>query len=237
MIAFRSMPTVPRPILVFFLVDVGLYVAYVVNAIIGRPSNLIDHILRLNGESNLPSWYSTIQLFCVFVLCTIISLNKAKARGVSLPLLIPPAAFLLISMDETMQIHELLGDLTDALLPHGSRAGSLFHHTGIWMFVIGAPVIVLLGMSAPSLARDYFGGKPRSFRKFIFGMAVMLMGALGFEAVSNFAEFSIWPTVGNTLEEGMEMLGIGVVLWAMYDVAADDAPFGNGELPSTECPR
>ena len=199
-----------------------LCIAYIINNLIGQPFWKLTSLLDLSGESSLAAWYSSTQFFCVFILSAIFTYHKIKQNSKSFPLIILPIIFLLMSIDESVQIHEWLGEKSDILFSDGSRIGTSFQKTGIWMFVFGLPFVALFLLWAYSL-KHHFSDKPSSFKKLVIGMIIMLTGALGFEFLSNFVENSFW-VIEVTFEEGLEMIGVTVMLWAVYDMAIDYMP-------------
>lgn len=214
-----TLKRVPSAILIVFLIDMGLCIAYILNYSIGHSFNALNKLLDLDGESSLATWYSSTKYFCVFILSTLFSYHKYEQKSKSLSLVILPLMFLLMSIDEAIQLHEGLGSKSDILLSDGSREGTLFQITGVWMFVFGLPFIVFFLLLAYSM-KNFFSEQLSSFRKLIIGMFIMLTGALGFETLSNFVEngFLVSEIV---FEEGLEMIGVTVMLWALYDVTID----------------
>ena len=90
------------------------------------------------------------------------------------------------------------------------------------MFVFGLPFLILFLMCI-YLLKQYFSDKPSSLKKLVIGMILMLIGALGFETISNFVTGSFWY-IEAVFEEGFEMIGVTVMLWATYDMAIDYMP-------------
>jgi len=209
----------PRAVMIFFLIDIGLCIAYIMNNLIGQPFWKLTSLLDLNGESSVAAWYSSIQFFCIFILSFMFSFHKIRENGKSFALIVLPIIFLLMSLDESVQIHEWLGDKSDILFSSGSRSESSFQKTGIWMFVFGIPFLALFLLTAFSL-KSYYSDKPSAFGKLIIGMIIMLAGALGFETYSNFVGDIFW-FIEVAFEEGLEMIGATVMFWAQYDRAIE----------------
>ncbi len=207
---------------VFFVTDLVLGAAYVINFLAGAPSWTLTVLVDLNEEGSLPSWYSSMQWFCVAMLLGFFARrNFERSQPRSWLLLALPLLFLALSMDEIVQIHEVLGAKTDALLPAASRESSPFPRTGIWMFVIGGPFLVVFGVMMLCL-RQYFRASPGAFGKIVSGMAIMLAGALGIEVLANFVGADpIYDLLQTTAEEMMEILGATVVLWGSVSCCAD----------------
>ena len=135
---------VPIPILALLAIDIGFGVAYLLIYVAAQPTFLTP-LLNLDVESNLPTWYSSIQWFCVAGLLAIFAIrNFSFSQKRSWPLLALPVVFLGLSLDEVAMIHERIGIRSDAFLPGGSRANTLFIKTGIWMFLLGVPFAALV---------------------------------------------------------------------------------------------
>jgi hypothetical protein len=210
---------IPALILVFIFIDVSLGLGYIVNELIGHPYSRLTVLLDLNGEGNLPTWYSSIQWFCVATFLGLFAYSNfriGQRRSWLLPVL--ALFFLAFSVDEVARIHEWLGNKTDVLLPDGSRANTPLPETGIWMFVIGVPVLAVFGWLIFSI-RMYFHNTPNALMKVFAGLLITLSGALGFEILKNFvAPASIYGILQVFSEEFSEMLGGTIVLWGSYEL-------------------
>ena len=71
-------PLIPTPIIVFFVVDVALGAAYLLNFSAGQPYRPLNRLVDLEGEANLPAWYASIQWFCVSVLLGVFALRNCS---------------------------------------------------------------------------------------------------------------------------------------------------------------
>lgn len=212
----------PRGIAALFLADIALCIAYIIDVAMDSPCAELSRLLDLNGESSVASWYSSMQLFCVCIVSGIFSHQNFKKNRKSCLLVCLPILFLLMSIDESVQIHEWLALKSDVLLSEGGRIGTSFRNTGIWMFVIGIPFLIIFLLFACSL-RQFFSHNLSSLLKLVAGMIIMLIGALGFETISNFVGGTFWH-IEVCFEEGLEMVGVTVMLWAIYDVTAEYLP-------------
>jgi hypothetical protein len=211
---------IPPVILIFFIIDLALGLAYIVNYLAGQPFRPLTLLLDLNGECNLPSWYSSMQWLCVAILLGIFAYrNFSRSSRRSWLLVALALLFLAFSVDEVAQIHEGLGKRTDIMLPGGTRKDTPFAHTGIWMFALGVPFILFFGWLAYS-ARVYFRRAPGAFVKLVLGMVVFLTGAIGIEALSNLVvPGSAFDILENFVEEVMfEMVGSTIVLWGSCEL-------------------
>lgn len=212
----RRMPTV---ILIFFIIDVALVMAYSFNYLADRPYRWVTRFLDLNRESNLPTWYSSMQWFCVAALLGLFAQrNFSPAQRKSWFLMILPWLFLALSLDEVALIHESLGHASDSLLPGASRTGTVFSRTGIWMFVIGMPFLAFFVGLILSI-RTYFQRAPGALVKILLGMAIMLGGAIGIEIFMNVVTPGSGYAALQVLSEELgEMLGSTIVLWGSYEL-------------------
>jgi hypothetical protein len=214
-----SQVRIPTLIFVFFLIDVALGFIYVANALAGRPSEVLTNFFNLGREANLPTWYSSMQWFCVAVLLGMFVHHQVRyTQRKSWLLIIFPLVFLALSLDEVAQIHEKLARTSDLLLPGASRVHTPFSKTGIWMFVIGVPFLVIFVVLIFSI-RSYFQHAPGAFVKILLGMTLALAGAIGFETLHNFViPYTVYSGLQNFTEEMCEMLGSTVVLWGSYEL-------------------
>lgn len=214
---------IPPLILVLLAIDLAIGLAYVLNYWAGRPYRPLSLLLDLNGECNLPSWYSSVQWFgaaALFALFAYRRFDRSSPR--SWLLIVVALMFLAFSFDETVQIHEAVGKRTDVLLPGGARAGSAFGHTGIWMFVVGIPFLVFF-VYLILATRIYFEQAPGAFVKLLAGMGIFLAAATGIEALSNLVTpGTAYDVLENFFEEVLEMAGSTIVVWSGYELLCKD---------------
>src|SRR5690606_21402746 len=127
-----------------------------------------------------------MQWFCVALLLGLFAYRHFEPGALrSWALGVLPLIFLALSLDEVAQIHEWIGRQSDVLLPGGRRNDTTFRRTGIWMFVVGVPFVLVITLLIYA-ARRYFAGQRHALRKLVLGIAIVLLGALGVEAVGNF---------------------------------------------------
>lgn len=209
----------PGAVLFLFAIDVALGAAYLLDYAAGHPFAKLAAFVDLDQEGNLPTWYASIKWFCVAAMLGLFALRNVRAADAkSWPLLLLPLVFLAFSVDETAQVHEWVARRSDAYLPNASREGTLFARTGIWMFVVGVPFIAFFLWLVRSV-RTYFRNVPGALVKMCAGVAIMLTGALGLEALVNFAAPNSGLAVLEILSEEMcEMLGATVVFWGSYEL-------------------
>jgi len=178
----------------------------------------LEYLFHLNEERNFPAYFSTLQLFVVAIAFGIFAWRNASWTNVrSLFLWALPFLFLGLSIDEFCGIHEMMGRTSDWFLPGGKRAGSAFENTGIWMFLLGLPFMVG-SFFVFWIVRSYLAVTPGVLSKFFVGFLIFMGGALGVECLSNFiakdSSLHLWQII---FEEGMEMAGVTLILWAAID--------------------
>lgn len=178
----------------------------------------LEYLFDLNQERNIPAYFSTLQLFLVSLAFGIFAWRNSRRDNLrSMFLWVLPLLFLGLSVDEFCGLHEMLGRTSDWFLPGGKRAGSTFWNTGIWMFVLGIPFMIGT-LAAFWINRAYLAVTPGVQGKFLVGFLVFMGGALGVESLSNFiapdSSLHLWQVI---LEEGMEMGGVTLILWAAID--------------------
>jgi len=189
------------------------------NFLIGEPSVQLTRLINLDGEMNIPAWYSSVQWFCVAFLFGIFALrNVERSNGKSWVLILFPLMFLVFSADEVACVHEWMGSKCDVLLPTGNRRDTFFRATGIWFFVLGVPVLSSC-LFVLSSTRRYFTMSTHVFRKMIVGIFIFFGGAIGVEVLSNIPDrHSFGSVLEIFLEESMEMAGVTVLFWAAHDL-------------------
>ena len=162
--------------------------------------------LDVNGEANLPTWFSVVLLASTALTALVLGAAHllGNPRGDRFGLALG-VVLLGLSLDELAGIHERLGGLGNRLL-----AGEYLHFT--WV-VPGAVVAAVL---AVALVRGSTSLPARSRRLILLGFAVYVLGALVLETLSGLVLEEWGDRAGYLLvtaaEEFCEMLGVVVVL-------------------------
>lgn len=211
----RTFGGTPTLVGLFFVADILLIVLHVVDAAASQPlGNLVD----LGKERNLPTAFASLQLLVIGgFLASFAREQLAQVRPGSWMLWLLPLLFFLLATDEVIGIHEKTGLLIDELVPAVERDHLIFSDTGIWMFAIGGPFI-LITTSFIYLMRSYFTA-PGVLSKAALGFGVFMGGAIGIETLSNFVESgSTAHTIQVVVEEGAELVGATVIMWAAHDL-------------------
>lgn len=214
--------SVPRFIWVLIAIDLALGLAYLAYFLIGHPYEPLTKLIDLDGEANLPTWYSSVLWFGVAYLTWVFAQRHVvRSRIRTWFLFALPLVFVLFSLDEVAQIHEHVGVLSDALLPSGTREATLVSRTGLFFLFVGVPfVIVFIGLLAA--VRPFLAERPGAFLKLVAGMAVFVFAAVGLDALSNFTtEGSLAAIVQVLVEEVTEMIAATIVLWGAYELVSE----------------
>ena len=215
------MKNLPFIVIAFLACDFLLPLLYLANWWgLGASSHTLTTLLDLGGEANLPTWYSSMQLFVVaMILSACVYVRWSESKTVPWVLVLLAGLFAALSLDEIAQIHEMIGFRTDVLLPGGDRRHSIFGQTGVWMFVLGIPIfagVLALVFRLKKLLR----GQGRIVRIFFAATVVYFGSALGLEALVNFIPAGgLASALQVCLEECGEMTGATLYLWGAYELA------------------
>lgn len=205
---------VPPLVLVFGIGGLAIAVAAVGAFVVGGEWDL----LKVGEESNLPTWFSSIQLFVIgLVLATIALRDIERHRPETWTLAAVPLLFVLLSLDEVAMFHERIGNLIQAETGLGSG-----WRTGPWMFFF-LPLIGLLAVVAAWQFWPYLRGRREAIRLFGVGLAALVFAAVGLEFTANFvAEGSLAHKGLGFAEEYGEMVAATLMLWGALVVVRSE---------------
>ncbi|OGX34613.1 MAG: hypothetical protein A3C36_02295 [Omnitrophica WOR_2 bacterium RIFCSPHIGHO2_02_FULL_52_10] len=185
-----------------------------VDFLFDHPFWWVYELFNIDQESNIPTWFSTIQLFLIGLLFLFIGYRTEHTPPPSkLGTKIFGFGFIYLSLDEAAIIHEKLTwvFINNPLVPY-------FHgRHGVWIVVYGTIAIILLAL----LAKDLWAlGKayPRLSRIFLLGIVVFLFGSAGMETITFFyldESDKLVYTVEVIMEEFLEMAGVSVMLYSV----------------------
>jgi hypothetical protein len=177
------------------------------------------HQLNLAEENNIPTWYSSSALLLSAILLAVIGLaNKREGNPYTREWLGLAAIFLYLSLDEAASLHEGTNALTDALLGPMLEAAGYLHGLLYYSWVIVGAMFVLIVALAYLRFLAALPVQTRSL--FLIAGTLYVGGALGVEILGarhfylyGLKDFSYMMFVA--VEEGLEMLGIVVFLYAL----------------------
>jgi hypothetical protein len=188
-----------------------------------QPLRLFD----VGEESNIPTWFSSLQLLlCSVLLAAIAVAQKRRGGRYGLHWGVLSLIFMLLSLDEGATIHEAMGQELERLL--GSTTG--FEPGGLISFfwVVPGAAFMLVVLLAYLRFLAHLPGSTR--RLFLLAGALFVLGALGMEmlsaqVVSASGGEADWESVSGlpkivvglqtSVEEMLEMLGVAVFAYAL----------------------
>ncbi|WP_205499832.1 hypothetical protein [Rufibacter psychrotolerans] len=164
-----------------------------------------------NGEKNIPTYFSTVNLFaCAFLLFLIARVVKASHtptyhnRWNLLGFL-----FVFLALDELLMLHEIMGLPFIVLLKvlNGGQEIALVRFTGF------IPYLLVLAISFFYFVNWFFSLPRQVMVGFMVAGSLVVFGAVGMELAGEysrelFGKYSYPYKLLTTLEESLEMLGI-----------------------------
>jgi hypothetical protein len=218
-------PMPPRLVVTLFAIDLLIALAFVANLVVETSNTaLARHVggglfhsglarhLHPGVEANLPTWYSSIQWALAGVVFAVYAAVPAPDLKRGIRLCLPAVGAMLLSLDEAAGIHEWFGQRTDALLPDGTREGTLLSVSGIWMLIL-IPLAVVAAIWVARLLGDHLRAAPSAASLLAVGAILFVLGAGVLEVLTNFADDQPARFGVQILEEFAEMLAATTVVW------------------------
>jgi hypothetical protein len=175
----------------------------------------------LDGESNLPEWFSTIQLWMVATVFGLTAWKEFNPRKLApWSLVLAAAAFAFLSCDEGAMVHERIATLFDHTVKDRSQS-TYFGRTGVWVIILG-PLLLALAVANLCAMWTYLRGRKLVTVLGIVGFSMFIGGAVGVETYSNRLTEGTdiyFHTV--MLEELLEMGGVTLMLCGALRLAGD----------------
>ncbi len=243
-----------RRVLVFLVVlEVLLVILFLADKWIPEPNYISESWFNLDGEENVPAIFSATQLFTVGLALFCVGFAVSRDSELS-PAIIYflGAGFVFLAIDEGFQIHETI-QLSYRQL---NRSGKMWEfslmvprikkHYGVWLsiyFFFGT--LMFLALYRP--LKRFWCAFPTPTLFMRLGFAVFLAGAAGMEIIAYiffwgvpddryFGEqlAPILKELQQVLEEGLEMLGISLVLYGVLLIKPDQADVNSIEEKSMD---
>jgi hypothetical protein len=171
------------------------------------------NLVYVGGEGTVPYVYSTVQLLVAAVLIGVTgNLHRLKGEPWRMWMVLA-AGFVYLAIDEACQIHE---DFSIKPLERWLGVDGTGYFFYEWIVSAGACVLVAGAAFVPFILR-----LPRTTRiEFAFSAAFFLGGAFGMEALGGKyaeinGEFEAGTIIYVTIEETLEMIGIGFFVVSM----------------------
>ena len=176
-------------------------------------------LFNLEGENNLPSWYSSLALFLSSAALGTIGLQRRQERNPwAWHWLALAFGFLYLSADEAASIHEIAAPLVHRWLDATGHANTVISVIGTAWLLVGIPVAAIVFLMFWGFLRHL----PFATRAlFLVAGGLFITGTLGVEAVggrylaNNGGSHTLTYQMMVVVEEGLEMLGIVVFLYAL----------------------
>jgi hypothetical protein len=220
-ISYASTQSASRLFRRLILAEIFLVAAYWIDILLGEPVHLLHGLFDLDGEANIPTWFSSGQLLAIAIALWAVAFYRHKpARPSRAFLLTLGTVFLLLSADEVVQLHEGITGLL------GSRYLD-------WVpTMLGAhriALLLLLGISLVAFRIVYPDLKAawRWSRKgcvvAIVGCCVVVLGGCVLESIAyRFLQpGSLAYKLEVSVEEFLEMLGATLILHSVTTFALD----------------
>jgi hypothetical protein len=179
----------------------------------------LERFFDLNSEANLPTWLSVVLFLICALLLAAIALHKQARREPHRYWSVLAAIFVLMSLDEGAQLHEMLG------APSGiGDGGGLFYHS--WV-VVGLLVVAIVGWVFLRFLRSL---PPKTMWWFVAAGSVFVFGALVLEMVEGYVVTQYSARVSELqmrgimvatthTQEVLEMAGLVMFIYALLDYA------------------
>ena len=208
----------PKAVLRFLLsiVAVLLFANLVVIAIYAISDNArggwLPELFILDGERNIPTFYSAISLMLSALLLFLIAIRHRKSGSQWGPWLGLSLIMCFLSIDETVLIHEQLVEPTRKLF----NISDAFYYAWIIPYILIAAIVFL------SYFKFLMRLPKRTRFLFLLSGGIFILGAAGVEAGGNVVRI-VYPRVYNistTIEELLEMLGVVFFIYSLLDYIA-----------------
>ena len=197
-----------------FAIDLMMAVFYLVNMALGSPYELTTQMVELNAEQNLPTWWSSVQLFLIgFILAAFAFRCARRDDRASWGLLVLPLPFMVMSLDEAARLHERLGHLGDVRAPGAAEVGLRFGARAIWTLVL-TPVAICGIFFSGLCAKKYFAGRRKTLALFGIGMTLFIFFAVVLEVFFGAPESPTLRLAEGLVEETGEMVAGTILVWA-----------------------
>ena len=199
-------------------VIVGLHLLVVVGgAVVGIPDNALTRIVALGQEANLPTFVSAVYLLAASCLLWVVASVTRRRRGPHVwAWVVLSVGFLVMSLDEAVQIHELVGRAMTGVLD-GETKG--WHYAWYLAYIpILATLLVIYIPFLKSLPTRYF-------RLFCAAGAIYVGGAVGLEMgeayLVNHGVSRVGLLLSNAVEEAAELSGVVLLIYALLSYLTD----------------
>ena len=175
-------------------------------------------LLALDGEDNLPCWYSSVQLLLSSVALAVIGLSRKQEKNpYGWHWLTLSVLFLCLAIDEASSIHEMAAPPIERWFQAG-HLNSVSWLVGTPWLLAGIPFTISVFL----VFVRFLWHLPRAtMALFLIGGGLYVSGAVGIEDLAGHylvnpgADETFTYQIMVTIEEGLEMVGIVVFLYGL----------------------
>jgi hypothetical protein len=184
-----------------------------VDVALGSPSWIIKQLFDLDGDANIPAWFSSVQLFVIGLIFLLISRMSGRDNAPSpASLILFGLGFIFLSADESASIHERMSvTLRNATVVPRFRDGH-----GVWISIYALIGVALLLLNYRAFAAMWHRHR-RAGTFLAGGVALLVVGGVGLEIVSyEFLRDGSTPLLYSlevVAEEFLEMFGASLALY------------------------
>ena len=174
-------------------------------------------LFNINGEANIPAWFSScILLLSSFLLGLIAICKKMNRDSYILHWSVLSFIFLCLSLDETAILHEM------SVKP----LRSIFHLGGFFYYGWIIPAGIAVVVTGLAYLRFLINLPQKTKRLFLIAACIFVGGAIGLEAFSGLYDDMFnqgrivsddFVIIFETIEEFMEMTGTVIFIYSLLD--------------------
>ncbi len=192
------------------LCQIVLIAIYWIDILTGSHFETFHSLFDLDSEANIPTWFSSAQLLCA----TLAFWHAAtKRRATRVLFLLVGVATLLVSIDETAQIHERvtwwMGQRYVDWLPR-------FAGANFWVVMLTVAILIAVCQVLATDVISVWQNHRRATLIAFLGVIIGVTGGMGVETIGykifHGPSPSLWYKLEVTVEEGMEMFGASLLL-------------------------
>ncbi len=172
---------------------------------------------NVDAEQSIPTWYAQALLLIVSLTAAVIAISMRKVKdGHYKAWWLLSIVFLYLSIDEATSIHEFAAEPTRELF--GISSGILF-------FAWYIPVLAIVAILGVFMLKWLFSLPWKTKKLLLLSFFLFIAGAVGMEVVSgaywasNGFHFDFMYSVLNAVEEGLEMIGVIIAIYALLEYA------------------
>ena len=186
----------------------------------GKALNSVVRLFSLDGEGNIPTWFSSVILLAASALLGVIARSRMNSRDrFATHWVLLALVFLYISVDETARIHEMLNTPVSAMVDTGGFLSFAWVLFGALFVAVMAVIYFRFLVSLPGSTRNAF----------LIAGTIFVVGAIGFESLSAYfysqsGYRDARYLLASNVEEIMEMTGVVIFLYALLRYIAVELP-------------